>query len=144
MSDVSFEWRPEHGVTGKGRPRVLKSGRTYTPLKTKEASAEVVVEWLSHVGSAEQKLYAEYDGPVKMTILYSRELPKSASEKRIQENDLQKPDIDNVAKLIMDALNGYAYKDDSQIVELNIRKLRREAHGRGDIIALTVRYLEWE
>lgn len=35
-----------------------------------------------------------------------------------------KPDIDNLAKLIMDALTGVFYEDDSQVVELNMVKLR--------------------
>ena len=35
-----------------------------------------------------------------------------------------KPDIDNMGKLIMDALTGVFYEDDSQVVELNMVKLR--------------------
>lgn len=34
----------------------------------------------------------------------------------------KKPDCDNVAKMICDALNGLAYKDDAQIVNLNVLK----------------------
>ena len=30
----------------------------------------------------------------------------------------KKPDIDNVVKIIMDALNGAAYKDDKQVVSV--------------------------
>ena len=35
---------------------------------------------------------------------------------------LKRPDIDNCAKNILDALNGILYADDKQIVELTIRK----------------------
>jgi Holliday junction resolvase RusA-like endonuclease len=35
-----------------------------------------------------------------------------------------KPDIDNVSKCILDALNGIAYEDDNQVVELNVIKRR--------------------
>ena len=38
----------------------------------------------------------------------------------------KKPDYDNIAKIITDALNGIAYKDDSQVVWANIRKLYAE------------------
>lgn len=34
----------------------------------------------------------------------------------------KKPDIDNIAKAVLDALNSVAYRDDIQIVELQIRK----------------------
>lgn len=33
-----------------------------------------------------------------------------------------KPDTDNIAKAVLDALNGVAYKDDSQVTELSVRK----------------------
>ena len=33
-----------------------------------------------------------------------------------------KPDTDNIAKSVLDALNGLAYGDDKQIVELKVRK----------------------
>lgn len=33
-----------------------------------------------------------------------------------------KPDTDNIAKSILDSLNGLAYKDDKQIVKLNVDK----------------------
>lgn len=35
-----------------------------------------------------------------------------------------KPDVDNMAKLIMDALTGVFYEDDSQVVDLQMVKLR--------------------
>jgi len=34
----------------------------------------------------------------------------------------KKPDCDNIAKIICDALNGIVYHDDSQVVDLEIRK----------------------
>ncbi|XZN30187.1 RusA family crossover junction endodeoxyribonuclease [Clostridium perfringens] len=38
------------------------------------------------------------------------------------EKPTKKPDVDNIAKIILDSLNGVAYKDDSQIVDLRIIK----------------------
>lgn len=35
---------------------------------------------------------------------------------------MQKPDSDNIAKAILDALNGVAYYDDSQVVGLTVKK----------------------
>ena len=39
----------------------------------------------------------------------------------------KKPDADNLAKAILDALNGVAYPDDAQIVTLTVRKRYGEA-----------------
>ena len=35
-----------------------------------------------------------------------------------------KPDVDNVAKLLLDCLSGILYVDDAQVVDLHIFKLR--------------------
>ena len=37
-------------------------------------------------------------------------------------NPQTKPDADNIAKIICDALNNIAYKDDTQIIELTVVK----------------------
>lgn len=39
------------------------------------------------------------------------------------ERPNKKPDIDNIAKSIMDGLNGVAYEDDKQVVRLEIQGL---------------------
>jgi Holliday junction resolvase RusA-like endonuclease len=39
------------------------------------------------------------------------------------ERPAKKPDIDNVAKAFLDAMNGTVYLDDTQVVELNIKKV---------------------
>lgn len=55
-------------------------------------------------------------------------IPKSMTKKNrqlIEEGKLhptKKPDLDNVAKIVLDSLNGIAYSDDSQIVKLNVEK----------------------
>ena len=38
----------------------------------------------------------------------------------------KKPDIDNIAKIILDALNKLAFNDDNQITKLNIEKIYSE------------------
>lgn len=67
--------------------------------------------------------------PLHMYIDAYFEIPKSTTKKKraeIEDGKLyptKKPDIDNIAKVICDALNGVAYKDDTQIIELTVRKL---------------------
>ena len=48
---------------------------------------------------------------------------KKSSTKRADEPFVMKPDADNIAKLVLDALNGKAWHDDSQIVSLKVVKL---------------------
>ena len=38
------------------------------------------------------------------------------------DQNLYKPDLDNIAKIVLDSLNGLAYKDDRQVVSLKIEK----------------------
>ena len=39
---------------------------------------------------------------------------------------IKKPDMDNVIKMVADALNQVAYKDDTQIVDCQVRKFYSE------------------
>ena len=63
-----------------------------------------------------------------MTVRAVFEVPKSYSKKRREwcltgcEKPTVKPDVDNLCKVICDALNGLAYLDDKQIVKLTITK----------------------
>ena len=34
----------------------------------------------------------------------------------------KKPDVDNIAKVVLDALNGLVYTDDKQVTDLRVRK----------------------
>lgn len=66
--------------------------------------------------------------PLKVYITALFPIPKSTTKKDlklIEEGELlptKKPDADNIAKVICDALNGVAYGDDTQIVRLVVEK----------------------
>ena len=70
-----------------------------------------------------------FEGPLQMEVTAYYSIPQSASKKKaemMRECKLfptKKPDCDNVLKIIADALNGIAYKDDSQIVVGIVRKV---------------------
>ena len=72
------------------------------------------------------------EGSVRALIIAYYKIPKSYSKKRVQairdglEQPTKKPDADNIAKIILDSLNGIAYKDDSQIIELSVIKIYTE------------------
>lgn len=50
---------------------------------------------------------------------------------------MHKPDVDNIAKIIADALNGIAYKDDNQITKLEVIK----QYGEEDKVEIEINYL---
>lgn len=60
-----------------------------------------------------------YDGAIALRIDTYARLPKS---KTTPEHNTHKPDVDNTAKAIMDALNGIAFTDDTQVVCLHVCK----------------------
>lgn len=106
---------------GKGRPRLGKYG-TYTPEKT--ANYETLVKWTF---ANEFKNFKPMERAVKAKITAIFAVPKSYSKKRRQEllntvNYTKKPDVDNIAKIILDSLNGLAYQDDSQVSCLLVMK----------------------
>lgn len=110
---------------GKGRPRVVRNGgfsRTYTPEKTASYENLVKLEFQRQGGRMLK------DGPLKMRISAWYSIPRSASKRKQQAmtggliRPTKRPDLDNCAKSICDALNGLAYRDDSQIVTLIVEK----------------------
>lgn len=67
-----------------------------------------------------------------MMILAYYSIPKSGSKKAKAQKlaniirPIKKPDMDNVVKMVADALNQVAYKDDTQIVDCQVRKFYSE------------------
>lgn len=106
---------------GKGRPRLGKYS-TYTPKKT--ADYEKLVKWTF---TNKFKNFKKIEGPVKAKIIAVFEPAPSLSKKKKEEllhkiNYTKKPDADNIAKIILDSLNGLAYKDDNQVTALLVLK----------------------
>ena len=71
-------------------------------------------------------------GAIKAEIKVFMQIPKSESMKKKaammagQIRPTKKPDADNCAKSVLDALNKIAFDDDSQIVELHVNKYYSE------------------
>lgn len=112
---------------GKARARTFWNSRmgkmqSITPEQTR--SYEDLIRWSYKAagGTYYDKtplnvvVRAIYDIPVS----FSKAMRKSATEGKIKP--CRKPDSDNIAKAILDALNGVAYYDDSQVVGLTVKK----------------------
>ena len=112
----------------KQRARVCMRGnfaRAYTPETT--ASYENLIN-LSYIQALNGAQSPYWEKPVRIEIQAVYQIPKSFSKKRTAAalagsiKPLTKPDIDNVVKVVCDALNKVAYKDDTQVVEIVARK----------------------
>lgn len=108
-------------VRGKGRPRFTRGGHAYTPKGTRDYERAIREAF----ENAPEKPPEPFSGPIDVTIVTSRQLPKSAPKSVIREPDIHKPDADNVAKIVLDALNGVAWLDDAQVTSLTVVKLDR-------------------
>jgi len=126
MNDFGFVI--DGAPTAKGRPRFTSVGgfaRTYTPAKTK--NAEGMIEWLA-INAMKQNQNTLITEPLVVFIEFRMPIPKSFSKTKIlgcqcgSVVPTVKPDLDNLAKTVLDAMNKTVYKDDSQIVDLVVRK----------------------
>lgn len=128
--------------TGKGRPqtKVMYSAKGFTDKKTGKTRNTLVNAVTPKKTVLYENLvkdvYAEKCGnyyfpdgsmlDLRIKAFYS--IPKSKSKKdkeRMRKRLLRptkKPDMDNVVKIIADALNKIAYRDDTQIVDCQCRK----------------------
>jgi Holliday junction resolvase RusA-like endonuclease len=109
--------------TPKAKQRPRFNGQTrhaYTPAET--------VSWERTVGIiARQHFSRPIDGPVHVEIIAIFAPAPSWSKKKRSEAmhrpHTQKPDLDNIAKGICDALNRIAYADDGQVASTSARKM---------------------
>ena len=113
---------------GKARARTVynpkqKRSYSYTPDNTVLYENLIKTRYLE----VTDKKY-ENKEPLHVTIRAFYEPPKSVSKKRMElmlagyEKPCKKPDIDNIAKVILDALNDVAYHDDTQVISLCMQK----------------------
>jgi Holliday junction resolvase RusA-like endonuclease len=120
---MTFEliYSVEGDPVGKQRPRFSR-GRTYTPKKTVDYERLIAAKALSAMAPA-----IPVETSVAIFIWINHAIPASYSKKRKEAclNGLEfpkKPDLDNVAKLYLDAMNGIVYKDDVQVIKLRVSK----------------------
>ena len=101
---------------GKGRPRVTRNG-TYTDSETAAYEKKIVACFRKDLGG--------YKAPdtafLRILVIAYLGIPKSATVAQKQAMAAgrllpsRKPDVDNICKIVLDALNGVAYKDDARV-----------------------------
>ena len=112
---------------GKQRPKFYskgKFGKAYTPEATANYEQWVKLSYMQQRGDTA----VIEDKEIAVTITAYFKIPASVSKKKAEQMRLgyirptKKPDFDNIAKIICDALNGLAYKDDAAIVSAVVDK----------------------
>jgi Holliday junction resolvase RusA-like endonuclease len=110
------EWK----FTVPGDPVAWARARTngpqqYTPAKQRKAKSDIGYLCLEAMTDK-----APLEGPVELTVVAAYERPKRGRQDTFWKQS--RPDLDNVAKLVMDALNGIAWVDDGQVSALHALK----------------------
>lgn len=110
---------------GKARPRFNSATRTtYTPKQTQNYEDLVRACYNQKYAFQKEELAGEIVAKITAFFPIPRSTRKSDKELMIAGilRPTTKPDIDNVIKAVLDALNGYAYKDDSAVVKVIAEK----------------------
>lgn len=116
-------------IQGKARARTFynpKIGKSQSITPEKTVLYENLIKVNFQQAKRKETFFNGEALEVDITAFFA--IPKSASKKRAADMlagrilPTKKPDADNIAKVICDALNGVAYHDDSQVVRLIVKK----------------------
>ena len=104
---------------GKQRPRIVSRKNCPHPIAiTPDQTVNAENRVQGHVQGEWQR--PPLEGPLQVCITVRILKPKSKPKKACWPTS--KPDADNYAKLVLDALNGVLWRDDSQVVRLFVEK----------------------
>ncbi len=124
-------------AVGKGRPRVSTIGgrpRMYTPAKTVAWERRISLAAAGAMGTSKP---SDYMWSVRIVVIAAipSSWPKWRQELARRNGEAPgKPDLDNVAKAVLDACNGIVYIDDKQVCRLTVER-RFGAHPRVEVYA---------
>jgi len=100
---------------------MTRSGHAYTPKRTADYEKAIADHYKAEGGEL-------FVGPIEVKLIFQMPVPKGFPKKvhkQIEDGTLKhtkKPDIDNLAKAVLDALNEVAFSDDSHITKLTLVK----------------------
>lgn len=128
---MRIEFEIKGKVKAKQSVKFGRNGIKYTPSDMVEYANFVKMSFISEYPNWDIQNFL--DKPLKAEITVYMPVPKSFSNKKRQEaligqiRPVVKPDCDNIAKNINDALNGIVYPDDKQITCLTVNKFYSES-----------------
>ena len=115
--------RQRHRIVRGDKPWVHNYTPTKAPVNAFKAAAQTAF--------AAAHDAAPFDGPVWMEVLLLFPRPQSMMWKKRKMPrtwHAKKPDLDNVVKSLKDALSGLAWRDDSQVCMLVVKKQVAAGH----------------
>ena len=119
-----YEFEVIGNIVGKQRPRVnTYTGNIYTPNATKDYE-----EYIRQCFFLKYPKHKIIDSRVFVEIIAYSKIPenaKKADKDKMKKDELsptKKPDIDNIAKIVLDAINKYVIKDDKQVTKISVEK----------------------
>ena len=126
---MKYEFIFDGHVMPMQRPRVTRSGMSYIPKETQKSKRAIARAFKNMCGDVDP-----FDGPVAVSVTIYRPMTKALAKKldvairHGRELDPSsflaptKPDLDNQIKTVLDALEGLAYNNDSQVVDISAHK----------------------
>lgn len=112
------------------RPRFRRT-ETYVHTYDAQTSEKETYKWQIH----SQFRNSPLTQPLQIEIIFFMSIPKGTSFIRKKEmianhlHHMKRPDIDNMAKFVLDCMNGLIFQDDSQIWDLHCKKVYAENPG---------------
>ena len=128
------EFRVDGDPGTKGRPRMAKNGKVYTPAPTRHYEGRV----LRACRAALEEEIEPITGPVAIQVEMVCRRPYGAKgdERGWCPHSRQRPDADNCLKVVMDGLNKGLYEDDRQVCKAMVTK---QYCGKGEIPHILVK-----
>ena len=113
---------------GKGRPRFTRIGKPYTPENTASYEEKVRLAYWEQCGM--EMAAAGIPLTLEITAVFGvpERFSKAVRQKMLalEIRPTKRPDADNIAKIVADALNGVAWHDDAQVVSMAVSKVYGE------------------
>lgn len=129
---------------GKGRPRMTRTGKPYTPAKTRAYEAA-----LKLAGRQAMAGRAPLEGPLQVQVVALFPVPPSWTKRKQEEarrgaiRPTVTPDADNLGKAACDALNKVVWVDDAQVVDLHVVKHYGVTLGTSEAVGMAIRVWRW-
>lgn len=110
---------PQGSKTHKGKGVMVESSKALAPWRT-------TVAW--HAAQAYRS--APLAGALRLDVEFVWPRPKSLPKRKPTPPMTTKPDVDKLARGVMDALTGVVWRDDSQVIDLHPTKRYAELDER--------------